>query len=118
MAGTLAIEADLDIAIDGRSAKLSGSGKRLTLELASAVMVRDLLRISLPQLGPDELTVREVPGLLVALGLTLDVRDRRGLLFSIGSEIAGKTVRVPFLGRLEHVELAGKGALLRLATSR
>lgn len=114
----LAGAADLHLEIDGRTARLSGSGQRLILDVASAATVRDFLRISLPDLGDGQVSARDVPKALVALGLTLDIRDPRGSLLVIGAEAADASIRVPVMGRLRHVRIAGRRALLRLATSR
>lgn len=119
------IHADLRLDIDGRSATLTGSGKRLTLELESARMVRTLSDIELPRLhgaaAKPHGTVantRNMPGILAGLGLSVEVRDRKGPLFVVGADAAGASISLPFLGKVEHVSLAGVGALRRLAIGR
>lgn len=62
-------------------------------------------------------TGQDAPRFLASQGLTIEVRDRRGPLFVAGAEAAGKTLRLPIVGKLRDVELARRTALLRLALS-
>ena len=78
---SLAVEADLSIDIDGQEARLSGSGRDLTLRLASAAMLRDMLNVSLPDVrsaGDKVRTLANAPQILKNAGLTLTVRDDKG----------------------------------------
>lgn len=112
------LSADLHLEIDGRAATLRGSGRRLTLELERASMLRGMLRVSLPRLGgaagDDGPTLRQLPDLMAALDLSLEIRDRRGSLLVVGADAAGARLTLPGLGRLDNVSLANPKALLRL----
>lgn len=113
----LRIDADLDITVDGAPAKLTGSGQVLRLELTQTRTLREFLRVSLPKFpifGERAPTPTQVPGMLAAQGLTLEVADSSGLLFILGEGAKGKSYTLPGMGRLEHVALARPGAALRL----
>ena len=116
----LRIEADLDLEIDGSPAQLTGSGRTLRLTLSTPRTLRALRQVSLPNLGgagDRAPTFRELPGLLAAQGLTLEVADPKGLLLILGAGAQGKSFTVPGLGRIGHLALANPGAALRLLSS-
>lgn len=118
----LRVEADLSLEIDGRRARLRNAGELLILELETAALLRDLLRVERPDLhalfGIGRAgggSPRRLPALLAGQGLTVEVHDRRGPLLILGAGAAGREVSLPLLGRVEHVALASAGAALRLA---
>lgn len=116
----LAVTADLQITIDGQSARLSGSGRQLTLWVETPGILRDMLKISLPNVRSVGDTVRaysDVPQLLKQAGLTLTVEDDKGALLVLGEGAEGKTYTLPVVGKLEDVSLASKRAALRLVFS-
>lgn len=116
----LRIEAELDLVIDDRPATLTGSGTVLRLTLSSARTLRSLRQVSLPNLGGAGTrapTFKEIPGLLAAQGLTLEVADDRGLLLVLGAGAEGKSFSVPGFGRIGHLALGSPGAALRLLSS-
>lgn len=116
----LRIEADLDLVIDDRPATLTGSGKTLRLTLSTARTLRSLRTISLPNVGAAGArapTFTDIPGILAAQGLTLEVADQKGLLLILGAGAEGKSFTVPGFGRLEHLALGSPGAALRLIPS-
>jgi hypothetical protein len=113
----LLVHADLDLVIDGLPAKLTGSGRVLRLELSEARILRSLLRVSLPRFpifGSRAPTPAQLPGLLAAQGLTLEITDPSGPLLVLGEGAKDKIYRLPGVGRLEYVALARPGAALRL----
>ena len=113
----LAVEADLNIDIDGANAHLSGSGRQLTLHLDSSAILRDLLKISLPNVkgASDKLrTFSGVPQLLKNAGLTLTVEDDKGDLLILGEGAEGNSYSLPIIGKLEDVKLANARAAVRL----
>lgn len=116
----LRIEADLRLVIDDRPATLTGSGTVLRLTLSSARILRSLRQVSLPNIGTAGArapTFKEMPGLLAAQGLTIEVADDKGLLLILGAGAAGKSFTVPGFGRLEHLALGSPGAALRLVSA-
>lgn len=116
----LAVEADLAITIDGQDARLSGSGRTLTLQVATPVMLRNMLQVSLPEpgeAGGRKHRLSRLPKLLERLGITLVVADKQGPLLIVGADAAGKSYQLPFVGTLEGVALASKRAALRLVFS-
>lgn len=113
----LLVDADLDLEIGGLSAKLTGSGRVLRLELSETRLLRSLLRVSLPRFpifGTQAPKPTQVPGLLASQGLTLEVADRSGVLLILGEGAKGRAYTLPGFGRLEYVALARPGAVLRL----
>ena len=113
------IEADIDLEIDGQPAKFTGSGRHLRLEVNKASTLHKLTRVALPDLGRagSPLSMNEMPTLLSAEGLTLEVADRYGPLLILGDEARGKGYNVPGSGRVRDVKLAKKRAAVRLASS-
>lgn len=110
------VDADLTLFVDGRRATVRGSGMNLRLTLEQPHMLRKFFAIALPHFGQSGKTDYSlIPRLLAREGLTLEIADSRGLLMLLGAEAAGKSYTLPGLGKLEHVKLAGPGALLRLA---
>jgi len=113
----LVVEADLKLSIDGQSAHLSGSDQTFTLTLENPNMLRKMLQVPLPNLGTaggKERNLSTMPKLLERLGLTLNIADDQGTLLILGVGAAGKSYKLPFVGRLESVALASKRAALRL----
>lgn len=113
----LAVEADLSLTVDGQAARLSGSGRQLTLYLASAAMLRDMLKVSLPNVrsaGDKMRSFSSAPHLLKRAGLTLTIRDDKGPLLVLGEGANGKSYTLPFVGKIEDVALANTRAALRL----
>ena len=116
----LRIEADLELVIDDRPATLTGSGNVLRLTLSSPRILRSMRTVSLPNIGTagDRApTFKDMPGLLAAQGLTLEIADEKGLLLTLGAGAGGKSFTVPGLGRLEHLAIGSPGAALRLLSS-
>ena len=114
----LAIEADLDLDIDGQAAKLTGTGQRLVLELSTARTLRGMLDISLPHIAQVGDPRRNAATLLTQGGLTLEIRDGRGPLLVLGKQAAGERLTLPGVGTFEDAKMASKTALLRLAFAR
>ena len=113
----LAVEANLTITIDGQGARLSGSGRQLTLTVDKPTMLRDMLKVSLPNVrsvGDKVRTYSDVPHLLKEAGLTLTIEDSKGPLLILGEGAEGKSYTLPLIGKLEDVALASRGAALRL----
>ena len=117
----LAVEADLNLDIDGQPARLTGSGRHLTLHLSSPVILRDLLKVSLPNVkrASDKLkTFSGVPQLLKNAGLTVTVEDDKGDLLVLGEGAEGNSYTLPILGKVEDVKLANARAAVRLVFDR
>ena len=113
------IEADIDLEIDGQRAKFTGTGRHLRLEVDRASTLHKFTQVALPDLGRagSPLSMNEMPTLLSAEGLTLEVADRYGSLLILGDEARGKGYSVPSIGRVSDVKLAKKRAAVRLASS-
>lgn len=97
---------------------MRGSGTTLRLTLEHPHMLRKFFAIALPHLNQDDKGKADyslIPRLLAQEGLTLEIADSRGPLLLLGAGAAGKSYSLPGVGRLEHIRLAGPGALLRLA---
>ncbi len=111
--------ADLDLEIDGQSAKFTGRGSHMRLEVQNAGTLRKISQVSLPnfQRAGTTYSATDVPSLLADEGLTLEVADRRGPLLVLGEKARGKGYSVPGVGRVSDVMLANKRAALRLASS-
>ena len=113
----LAVTADLTVTIDGQRAVLSGAGRQLVLQLDSPAMLRDLLRISLPNVRSASAKLRTFSGgpeLLKNAGLTLTVRDADGDLLVLGEGAKRNSYTLPVIGKVSDVALANKRAALRL----
>ena len=116
----LAIDADLELEVDGQPATLTGSGQTLQLTLSTPRILRALRAVSLPNIKAvdgREPDFRDVPGILAAQGLTLEVADAKGLLLILGRGAEGKSLSLPGFGKLEHLTLGGRRAALRLLGS-
>lgn len=116
----LRVHADLSLTIDGQNARLSGTGRQLTLELQDARTLKQLLNVALPQLpfgskAKPTHPLKALPSLLAGQGITLNIRDRRGALLILGHDAQGKRLTLPFVGSFEDSQLASRGALLRMA---
>ena len=121
----LNVEADLDIRIDGQSAKLTGSGDTLRLELDKPYMLRKFFQVELPNVAifSNQLNTETsgkpsfslIPRYLAEVGLTLEIADKKGALILLGKAAAGKSYQIPGVGKLENVTLANKTAIFRLA---
>lgn len=99
------IDADLDITIDGRAARLHGSGRVLRLEVEEAAVLRQLAAsMARPK--------RDIGALLASQGLTVEVADRKGLLLIVGAGAKPGPLN-RFTGS-KHVQPASYGAVLRL----
>ena len=111
------VEADIDLEIDGQPAKFIGTGRHMRLEVADASTLRTLSQVSLPnfQRAGTSFSTFDVPALLSAEGLTLEIADRQGSLLVLGEEARGKGYSVPGVGRIDDVTLSSKRAALRLA---
>ena len=114
----MAVDADLNLDIDGQQARLRGSGQELTLTVETPALLRKFFQVSLPDVRSADKRgrgVSYVPTLLAEQGLTLVIADEKGDLLVIGAGAQGKSYKVPLVGKLEHVSLASAGAALRLA---
>ena len=114
----LAVHADLDLEIDGQSATLTGTGRRLVLELASARMLRGILDVELPRFEAAGWSRRDMPALLTQQSLTLEIRDARGALLVLGKDAEGRRLTLPGVGSIDDAKLASRTALLRMAFAR
>lgn len=113
----LFVEADLELVIDGQPATLKGSGSVLRLTLSTPRTLRALRQVSLPNITTMDgraPTFSDAPGVLAAQGLTLEVADQKGLLLILGRGAEGKSLSLPGFGKLEHLTLGSKRAMLRL----
>lgn len=114
----LAIDANLNLNIDGQKAQLRGSGQKLTLTVENPALLRKFFQVSLPDTRSADdrgLGVSYIPNLLAEQGLTLVIADEKGELLIIGAGAQGKSYKVPLVGELRHVSLASAKAALRLA---
>ena len=114
----LAVHADLALEIDGQPATLTGTGRRLVLELASARLLRTMFDVALPRLDDSGWRRRNLPALLTRQSLTMEIRDRRGPLLVVGKEAEGRRLRLPGIGRIDDAKLGSRTALLRMALGR
>ena len=111
--------ADIDLEIDGKPAKFTGTGRHMRFEVEEARTLRSLSKVALPdfQRAGTSFQPTHVPTMLADEGLTLEVADGRGPLFIMGEEARGKGYAVPGMGRVDNVTLVNKRAALRLASS-
>ncbi len=107
----------MGLVIDGQPATLAGSGSVLRLTLSTPRTLRALRQVSLPNIttmngrAPN---FTDVPGVLASQGLTLEVADQKGLLLILGRGAEGKSLSLPGFGKLEHLKLGSRSAMLRL----
>jgi hypothetical protein len=117
----LNVEADIDLLIDGQPAKVTGSGDTLRLELDKPYMLRKFFQIELPNVAifsnqtSGKPSFSLIPIYLAEVGLTLEIADKKGPLILLGKAAAGKSYRIPGVGKLENVSLASTSAVFRLA---
>ena len=113
------VEADINLEIDGQRAKFTGTGRHMRLEVEEASTLRKMSQVALPNLqrAGTSFSTNDVPAMLAAEGLTLEIVDRSGPLLILGEGAHGKGYSVPGIGRVNDVTLANKRAALRLASS-
>ncbi len=107
--GTLEIEADLELTVEGERARVSGEGSTLVIDLPSLGAARRLLRY-LPPSDSARDTVHDLDDGLRAVGMTVDVRVDGVTVARSGS--AARPGGISRLFGMGEVEL-GPGALLR-----
>ena len=115
----LAVQADLDLEIDGQTATLTGTGQRLVLRLSNARMLRTMADVSLPRFAEAGDQARgSAATLLTRVSLTLEIHDARGPLLILGKNAEGKRLTLPGVGTFEDATLGSRTALFRLAFAR
>ncbi len=113
----LSVEANLELEIDGQPATFMGSGSVMRLTLSTPRLLRAMRQVSLPNITTMDgraPSFRDAPGVLAAQGLTLEIADQKGLLLILGRGAEGNSLSLPGFGKLEHLKLGSKSAMLRL----
>ncbi len=116
MALPLNVQADLSLSVDGQTATIRGTGRRVRMEMPDTSMLRQIRKTDIPGLETfgNMPSLTDIPKILAGQGLTLDIADHRGVLLTLGAEASERGLWLPFVGRIEHFSLGGVRAFVRL----